>query len=447
MNDVSKKRVLFISATHPDFSGGLGRNTISALKEGGYDVDVIVKFSYSGQPNYVKSVYNSTRPSPIRSFIRRNKILFSLYHFFNPILSKLKKTDSIKKESTPFTMGLLYKDEKKPEVSNDKILNLISEKYDIVITQFWQNFINSSTIKALYDKLHCPIVIFPVDMAPLTGGCFYFGECNNYKNNCGRCPLLNSSAEHDISRENFLFKKNVYHSTETYFCGNTWMNRFAKETKIFPENRLITSSLIIDKHFFSPASKKSDLLKISNHEKKFIILFRASIEKRKGFVELKAILRNLYELLNLKERNQVLLLSVGQYMDAATKRDLIFPLKELGTISAEKLVKAYRTASVFLSPSIDDAGPSMVNQSMMCGTPVVAFNIGTAIDVIENGVNGIKATVGDTLTLAKGIATLIRNSELRKQYGINARSTALNKNSYDAYIAIINSIISNTINS
>jgi len=69
------------------------------------------------------------------------------------------------------------------------------------------------------------------------------------------------------------------------------------------------------------------------------------------------------------------------------KMDSLF----LGRLDLNNLIKSYSAASVFISTSIDDVGPSMVNQSMMCGTPVVTFSIGTALDVTQNGENGYMA--------------------------------------------------------
>ena len=85
---------------------------------------------------------------------------------------------------------------------------------------------------------------------------------------------------------------------------------------------------------------------------------------------------------------------------------------------------------MFLNPSTDDAGPSMVNQSIMCGTPVVSFNLGTAVDVIENGISGFKtddiSPEGFYRTLEKAIRSLIEgsNPSIRE----TTRATALRHN-------------------
>lgn len=62
----------------------------------------------------------------------------------------------------------------------------------------------------------------------------------------------------------------------------------------------------------------------------------------------------------------------------------------MGRVGRSQLIRLYQVSDWFLSPSVDDAGPSMVNQSQMCGTPAVCFNNGTAVDVVVNGRSGFK---------------------------------------------------------
>ena len=83
-----------------------------------------------------------------------------------------------------------------------------------------------------------------------------------------------------------------------------------------------------------------------------------------------------------------------------------------------------------MSPSIGDAGPSTVNQSICCGTPVVAFEIGTAIDVIENGISGYRAAFKDVDDYAHGIESIITlNEQVYIKLRETTREMGLKKNS------------------
>ena len=48
----------------------------------------------------------------------------------------------------------------------------------------------------------------------------------------------------------------------------------------------------------------------------------------------------------------------------------------------------------------------MVNQSLSCGTPVVAFKIGIALDVVDNKGGGFCANLKDSKDFAEGIYKL-----------------------------------------
>lgn len=114
-----------------------------------------------------------------------------------------------------------------------------------------------------------------------------------------------------------------------------------------------------------------------------------------------------------------------------------------GRVDMDKLVLCYQASDIFISASNDDAGPSMINQAIMCGTPVVCYDNGTAIDVIENMASGYKVKPGDKKGLAKGIEAIYnlthkKYSELRG----SCREIAVRHNSTDVCIRNLLSIIS-----
>ena len=57
-----------------------------------------------------------------------------------------------------------------------------------------------------------------------------------------------------------------------------------------------------------------------------------------------------------------------------------------------KLRNIYNSSDIFLSPSIQDNLPLTVMESLSCGTPVVAFDVGGMKDLILHKKNGYLAT-------------------------------------------------------
>jgi len=63
--------------------------------------------------------------------------------------------------------------------------------------------------------------------------------------------------------------------------------------------------------------------------------------------------------------------------------NLSFEWIHMGEVSDDRMVSlVFQASDVFACPSIDDVGPMMINEAFMCGTPVVAFDSGVAVDLI-----------------------------------------------------------------
>jgi glycosyltransferase involved in cell wall biosynthesis len=68
------------------------------------------------------------------------------------------------------------------------------------------------------------------------------------------------------------------------------------------------------------------------------------------------------------------------------------------------LARAYQAADFFVSPSTNETGPMMAGEAMACGRPLIAYPIGIAPDLIEQGRNGTLAEpVGDVAALAAAL--------------------------------------------
>jgi glycosyltransferase involved in cell wall biosynthesis len=54
-------------------------------------------------------------------------------------------------------------------------------------------------------------------------------------------------------------------------------------------------------------------------------------------------------------------------------------------------------------PSVEDTAPLVVTEALMCGTPVVSFQVGVAPDLIVQGKNGFLASTCDATGLAEAV--------------------------------------------
>lgn len=387
---MNNKRILIISSVPITHFGNLGVDRVVSLEELGYEVDYLTK--YKDRDPHVIGIY---RPRYIFSFFRNIRnlmpakivaVLRRLCPFLFP--KKLHLSHEGIEVKSP--------DENCPLVDTETLLSFIQPIYSFVQILAWQDMITSVSIKAIYDKLHVPIVLVPVDFQPFTGGCFYFGNCRNFESGCGNCPVFKGCETNDNSKINFKIKKEVYKSINCGFMVNPYTMDFIKKSKIISENRLQVDYYSMDDTLYKPLDIQKCRQKLDISNKKYVILSRFSSlnNLRKGCQYLHEIINTFAEKIGHERINVLLLFAGGQDEDFEKKFNV--DVLNVGTLSTDELVQAYSAADIFISTSIDDAGPSMVNQAIMCGTPVLSFNIGSALYMVDNGETGYRVPLLDT---------------------------------------------------
>lgn len=447
--------ILVLSSRPPRHSGGLGQAVSNSLKSRGHEVDFLTRYNYQDKEENVLTVFEEeeTKVKSSNHFLESfvglkiiQKIKFILKDLgLGHIVIEAKKIlfgpNSLKSLSNN-GISIRYPYENKPEVPPEIIIQKIKKTYDAVITIFWQDMINSTTLKSLYDKLRCPILILSPDMAPMTGGCFYFDRCLNFTNGCGNCIGLGSKNIEDQSRVNYALKKSNYDAINCAFLGNTWMNQYAERSHLFKIIKRV--EIIIDKDLFIPYDKQKIRAELRiDRSKKFILMLRSMNHPRKGNKDIFEALCGYINTLSAAERDKCLVVSVGDSYFESIATELDCEIRNVGLIGVDELVSYYQASNFFINASHDDAGPSMINQSIMCGTPVICYDNGAALDVIENGKNGYKVETGDIRALSNAIkkAHTLSDSDYSTM-SKNSRMIALEHNSSVVFAESIESIIS-----
>src|SRR5205814_2418220 len=129
-------------------------------------------------------------------------------------------------------------------------------------------------------------------------------------------------------------------------------------------------------------------------------------QERKGLGQLIGALHRLRASLesgNADILDRVLLLTAGPY-DPVREFGNSFPRIHLGVLGDDRILAiAHQAADVFVSPSLEDAGPLMLNEALACGVPGVAFRTGGALEWLDRGQGGYAARLGDLDDFALGI--------------------------------------------
>jgi glycosyltransferase involved in cell wall biosynthesis len=131
-------------------------------------------------------------------------------------------------------------------------------------------------------------------------------------------------------------------------------------------------------------------------------------DRRKG---LSYLAEALHRVRNRREidPDSVMLITSGRERDVWEYLGDGFPHRHLGFLDDEiTLAAAYQAADLFVCPSIEDSGPMMINEAIMCGTPVVSFAMGVAQDLVHTGKTGYRAELRNSEDLAHGMATILK---------------------------------------
>ena len=137
------------------------------------------------------------------------------------------------------------------------------------------------------------------------------------------------------------------------------------------------------------------------------------------------------------------MLIAGHGVDGFTN-EIPFDYTYVGYLSVDHdLPEAFRAADVFVCPSIEDSGPMMINQSIMSGTPVAAFEMGVALDLVHTGETGYRAKLRDSSDLARGIHEILSLPERDfEKMRMNCRDYGLSSGTVGVQVDRIETIIS-----
>ncbi len=396
-------RVLIISSTNPTKgNGAVAMNFYNALKKYGVEVDFLTKHYVKQHPDFYYLYKFDRWPNYIGYKIQKK---YGLEKRSN------EKADAVEQQGDhTFDYGR----EDDPPIPADIVISKITKEYDVVYIVYWHRMLSYKTIEAIYNKLHCQIHLRCVDNQPVSGGCHFINDCPRLSEGCGFCPGLVHGEENDFTRYNIEYRRKIIQTVHPIIYGNTHMQMIYRKSALLRNyDRLETVYPVVDNEHFHVIDKVEArrILNI-NPTKKFIFFCGASdlTEERKGIKYLLESLKIFYSKLSDVQRKEVLLVVAGSHAEQLQER-ACFDTLCIGYVSYDLLPLYYSMANIFLSPSIDDAGPSMVNQSLSCGTPVVSFNIGTALDMILNENTGYCANRCDSDDFAQGIMSIYNSTE------------------------------------
>jgi len=287
----------------------------------------------------------------------------------------------------------------KNKISNFTIFSYPNTIYDIISTKEYQeadiihlhwvsNFLDYESFFSKNDK---PIIWTLHDENPYLGGFHYQDDVDNNR------------STHSLIEQKFVsLKEKLIQSIDkiTIISPSNWIAQKAKESLVFKDKRVNLIRYSLDKTIFKARDKaySRDLFQLPHNKKIILVASQDLSVPRKGvrFVE---------ALLNDTTFDEFLFVFAGSNTNFKNSNVI-----SLGTIQDELLMSClYSAADYFLLPSLLDNLPNTLLESLYCGTPVVAFNIGDFEEIFENKEIGILVERGNIEALKLAITQILED--------------------------------------
>ena len=254
-------------------------------------------------------------------------------------------------------------------------------------------------------KFFQPLVWTLHDMWAFTGGCSYVAGCSRFEGQCGQCPMLGGKEENDLSRRIWQRKKQAWGDINlTIVTPSRWMKSCVQRSSLLGRYAVECIPNGINTDVFRPEDQEKARQELGLPIHCHLVLFGATAadsDPRKGF---DLLVRALASMPREVAGKPVVAAVFGNKAPVHIP-NLEMPLRSLGLVKGDDQLRlVYSAADVFAASSREDNLPNTVIESLSCGTPVVAFDIGGMPDMINSGRTGQLVPAFDTASFGIALA-------------------------------------------
>jgi glycosyltransferase involved in cell wall biosynthesis len=202
-----------------------------------------------------------------------------------------------------------------------------------------------------------------------------------------------------------------------------WIGDEARRSALFRDADVTNIPNGVDLNHFRPMDKDTARSVLGLPRDKTLLLFGAAhalADRRKGVHLLQEALRSIAASPACKDVELVVFGS----SEPAQPVDFGFRTHYLGRLEDNlTLCLAYNAADVFIAPSLQENMANTVLESLACGVPVAAFDVGGMGDMVRTGRNGLLVPEPTAEGLAEAILSLLAGGGLA-ELGRNGRADA-----------------------
>ena len=278
---------------------------------------------------------------------------------------------------------------------------LKKENPDIIhmhnIHGYWINL--KVLFKYLKSEYNGKIIWTLHDCWAFTGHCSYFtfSKCNKWQNGCYKCPILKSYPKEyiDTAKREYKLKKKLFTELEntTLVTPSIWLKELVEKSFLKDYTTKVINNGI-DLNIFKPTENEEIYNKYNIPKNKKIVLGVANVwEERKGlndFIELSKKINDGY---------QIVLVGI----DKIDNSNIICVSR---TSNQYELASLYSIATVLFIPTYEDNYPTVILESIACGTPILTYDTGGCTEAMHKyGFVALKKNYRKIVELIKKIET------------------------------------------
>lgn len=362
----------------------------------------------------------------------------SRLHLLSPELAAVAKSNYV----------FYYQEEEQQHfVRAEYLLQQIGFMPDIIFVGLTTGFINTNEVARLHQLTNAVIAYVMLDVYPITGGCHVLCDCKEYQRGCVQCPAVRNTPLANLPSKQFANKQRLYTQMRPVFVGaSCFIRRLLQESPLTTDGLVIPIYSCIPTNIFNTNSREYAKQFWNIPKNKKVILAGADNvrDPRKGrryFVE--ALKQLVAKHPNISSNVMVVLVGNHNTADEETKQ-IPLETKYVDYIRDMRLLSLlYQASDIYVMSSLEEGGPMMVPEAMLCGTLVVGFQTGFLEneDIIQSHINGYRVPLADVGAFEKALCEALSLTDAETiAMRQCAQQTAINKMSDKAFISILKKI-------
>jgi glycosyltransferase involved in cell wall biosynthesis len=284
-----------------------------------------------------------------------------------------------------------------------------------------------------------PLVLTLHDQWVFTGHCAHSFDCDRWRIGCGECPDLTiyPAIPRDRTAENFSLKEEVFSRTRLHLAAPCrWMMDRAKNSLLAPaiaEARVIPNG--VDTTVFRPGSKAKERARLELPPESRIVLYASQPARSQWTNEM--LLHSTIRYLAEEGQVDCTFLFLGSDRNSQEEMGGIKVIHREYERDTSRVAGYYRASDVYFHPARADTFPTAILESLACGIPPVATDVGGIPEQVTSlwaakhaftsprgSATGILVDGENATQAGRGIDLLLRNNTLRSRIGEAGASIA-----------------------